>query len=503
MDRALTPLDRQAERYAAAESYLYRRVNYERRTDDTPATELRLETMLRLLERRNHPQRKYPIIHVAGTKGKGSVVCMIASMLTAAGYRVGQYCSPHLESIRERVAVDRDLISNAEFSELIESFEPDIAELDRLAQRNSALHAPTFFEIVTAAAFEYFAQRRVDAAVIEVGMGGRLDSTNVCEPLLTMITTIGIDHQRQLGKSRALIAGEKAGIIKPGIPLICGVPGGRPAEVIAEVARSKGSPVYWLGRDYHCRVRRQAGQAHGECRFQTWGTIVSAYEFRDCRSALGGRHQAVNAAMAIAAVQWLNQNGWTIHPSAVVRGLEQVRLPGRFEVFGQRPPVVLDIAHNEISTAAFVRAMQDRFGPGRQSRTLIFSASRDKKISRMLARLLPHFHRVILTRIVGNPRGCDLPTLEALCRKALAQWNPDLGSPPLVSLAANSEQALSDALRGLPPPDCIAVTGSAFLIGEMMPVVRGWAASHPAIVDVGQPIEYIDGPHLSNLKKDG
>lgn len=456
------------------EAYLYGRINYERRDDSADSRDLRFETILQFLGRRGNPHLHYPTIHVAGTKGKGSVASMIAAMLRAAGYRTGVYGSPHLESIHERLVVDQQQITDAEFCGLIESLRADVAVLDQQSSRRADLHPPTFFEILTVAAFEFFSLRKVDVAVIEVGVGGRLDSTNVCQPAATVITSIGLDHQRLLGATRSLIAAEKAGIIKPGVGLICGVQQRKPASVIGEIAREKAAPSFWLGKDFRCKVSGDITSFDDRTTFDTWGTVGVDYNLQGCESNLIGRHQACNAAVAIATLQWLVHQGWKIDSAAIRRGLSTVDLPGRFQIFAGEPNVVLDIAHNEISVCAFVRTLRERFGTSSAGRVLIFSASRDKKISKMLSHLLPYFERVILTKIVGNPRGCELPELQAIAEMLLGKWSDPQRPTPKIEIAVDSEQAWGLALRGVSAGGCVAVTGSAFLVGQMLPIVRRW-----------------------------
>lgn len=468
---------------AAVEAYLCGRINYERRSDERANSfNFRFETIQQLLSRRGCPIDKYPVIHVAGTKGKGSVVAMIASILRAAGLRTGAYCSPHLECIRERIAIDGNPITEVEFCRLIDSIRRDVAAIDKQCSAHSILHPPTFFEILTVAAFDHFARQAVDAAVIEVGMGGRLDSTNICHPTVTIITNIGLDHQRILGATRALIAAEKAGIVKPAVPLVCGVRHPVPAEVIAGIAQSQGAPVYWLGKDFRSAISVNANPAAGYTEFNTWGNVGCEYSVSRCRTGMIGRHQAVNASIAVAAVQWLANAGWKIDEGAIRRGLAESRVPGRFQILEGNPLVVLDIAHNEISTRAFVRTLVDRLGADPSGRCLIFTASRDKRISRMLALLLPHFERVILTQIVGNPRGVELESLRAMAGRTAERWAASHRTLPVFEAAATPTQAWEMATR---PGSCrcIAVTGSAFLVGDILPVIRKCRARNEPLVE--------------------
>jgi dihydrofolate synthase/folylpolyglutamate synthase len=301
-------------------------------------------------------------------------------------------------------------------------------------------------------------------------MGGRLDSTNVCRPLITVITTIGLDHQRILGATPSLIAAEKAGIIKPNVPLICGVQSPKPAEVIRDIAETRAAPSYWLGRDFRYGSVRKPNEIGN--RFDTWGTLREPYELLNCGLRLLGRHQASNGAIAVAIAQLLTQQGWALNETAIRSGLENLEIPGRFQVIPGAPPIVLDIAHNELSIGAFVRTLREQFGSDLTGRTLIFSASRDKRISHMMARLFPHFDRVILTKIVGNPRGCELNELQWHANRVERDWDHAGGPPPSIEVAAEPAFALEIARRSNGACRCISVTGSAFLIGEMLTVVR-------------------------------
>lgn len=460
---------------AKTEEYLYGRINYERsREDRSNSQDFRFETIQQLLQYRDNPHLKYPVIHVAGTKGKGSVVAMIASILQAAGYRAGVYSSPHLEAIHERIVVDHSPIAPDAFNALIESFHRDVAKIDQAVTHRPELHPPTFFEIMTAAAFDYFAARKVDAAVIEVGMGGRLDSTNVCQPVVTVITNIGLDHQRILGATRTLIAAEKAGIIKRGIPLVCGVSGGKPAEVIATVARTLDAPTFWYGRDFRCSMEPGTRKQDDANLFHTWGEVGQPYELKRCSTRLIGRHQAINAGIAVAVTRWLTAQGWSIDESATRRGLAQAQIPGRFQILGNKPTVVLDIAHNEISIAAFAQTLAERFDNTPRGKTLIFAASRDKRIARMLTRLLPHFDRVIVTKFLGNPRATEPTSLRLSIERIVANDGDPTRSGPSVELAADPQLAWAAATDPGRIPETIVITGSVFLVGEMLPIVRNY-----------------------------
>ncbi len=288
----------------SALEFLYRRIDYER-TRSVPyrSRRFKLDRMQKLADLVGHPERDYPAIHIAGTKGKGSTACMVAGALRAAGYRTGLYTSPHLHQLEERFVVDGQQCSEAQLVELLAELEGPVCWLD---QARGMQEGPTYFEITTAAALLHFRRQRVDCAVLEVGLGGRLDSTNICRPALCVITSISLDHTRQLGSSLALIAGEKAGIIKPGVPVVTGVDHPEPFEVIADVARRAPSPLLAVGRDFGCTYWGPAPEGAPEL---AGGGILDYWdrpggvrrELKQVRIAMRGQHQASNAAVALAA----------------------------------------------------------------------------------------------------------------------------------------------------------------------------------------------------------
>ncbi len=465
-------------RFTDTEAFLFGRFNFER--SEVPRGTgpiFRLETIRRLLHGLENPHFAYPVLHVAGTKGKGSVVTLTAAILTAAGFRVGVYRSPHLESVRERICIAETWIGPEAFTRVIDRLRPVIAHLDHQATRDPQLHPPTFFEILTSAAMEHFREQRVDVAVFEVGMGGRLDSTNICQPLLTMITNVGLDHQRQLGATKAKIAAEKAGIIKPGVALLSGVRDAAAARVVAAIAQANKAPVYWAGRDFGSRLAPSTRRAGLE--FSAWGKQPRPYQFRKLHVGMYGDHQVSNAAMAIAAAQWLVAQGWTIEEAAIRRGVHEAQIDGRFQIFPSTPPIVVDVAHNAMSARVFAAALEARF-PECQRRVLIFSASKDKRIQPMLRILLPHFQSVVVTAIHDHPRAAEMAAMSA----AASQAHRDLQRqgkecPARVDMEPDQAKALARALS--PEIDLVAICGSVFLAGQMLPLVRQLtegAASH-------------------------
>jgi dihydrofolate synthase/folylpolyglutamate synthase len=455
----------------AAHQFLLGRINYER-ADVMPYGErsFKLDRMRELLRRLGDPQDGMAIIHIAGTKGKGSTAAMTAAMLTAAGYRTGLYHSPHLERVEERIMIDGRPCPADEFAELVEQMRPIALEMDAASPQAGSL-APTFFELTTALALLHFARRTVDAVVLEVGLGGRLDSTNVCRPRVSVITNISFDHTRLLGKTLAKIAGEKAGIIKPGVPVVSGVCDAEPRQVIEDAAAAAGSPLRQRGVDFDFTYTppRRVAQSHAR------GTVdvrlrqpPARYEGLELN--LLGRHQAANAALAVAALHEFCGDDYQVPESAIRRGLGEVRWPARVEVVSWRPAIVLDAAHNLASVQALVETLAESFAARR--RVLIFGASGDKDVRGMLAAIVPHFDQVIFTRYVNNPRGVP--------PEKLARLSSHLETGALV--CADPAAAWEAARQLLEPEDLLCITGSFFLAAEMRAAMsrRPLAASFEA-----------------------
>ncbi len=449
-----------------AAEFLHSRINYER-ADVVPYSQrdFRLDRMRHLLDRLGNPHRDLPIVHIAGTKGKGSVAVMVAEVLRRSNYRTGMFSSPHLDRVEERIAVDGEPCTAEELARLVEHVRPMVAAMDELpADEPGTSHRPTYFEIVTALALLHFAQRRVDAAVLEVGLGGRLDSTNVCQPLVSVITSISFDHTQQLGETLAEIAGEKAGIIKPSVPVVCGVRPHDPQQVIMNVAAENGCSIVQLGRefDYRYDPPRRLERAAACGRLDYIGNVGGKRrEFNDIALSLPGEHQAANAAVAIATIEQLEQQGWSIPQSAVRSALAEVRWPARVEVVRRNPTIVLDAAHNVASIDALVRVLDESFSPG--PRVLIFATTRDKDVRGMLRILLPAFEEVIVTRYWQNPRGVAPEVLAAAAAEI---------SPQAVHLAADPATAWELAKRIASPDHLICVAGSFFIVSEMRSAIE-------------------------------
>ena len=379
-------------RHQAAVRYLFGRINYER-VLSIPYHDrgFKLDRMQELLDRMGNPDRAMRIVHVAGTKGKGSTSTIIGSILGAAGQHVGLFTSPHLERIEERLAVDGTHCSGEEFVDLVDTLAPLIEAMDRERPFiDDQPDGPTYFEITTAMALLHFARRGVHTAVLEVGLGGRLDSTNVCQPNVSVITSISLDHVKQLGGTLESIAREKAGIVKAGVPLVSGVTASGPREVIREICRDRGSRLIELETDFDVDYRPPLNldrdASCGEIDFQD-GSGGELYRLEGASLGLLGRHQARNAAVALAVIGELRRQGWQIPDEAIRTGLANARCPARVEVLSRRPTVVVDAAHNRASIEALVTTLEESFSPRR--RILVFATTQEKDISGMLRRRTP------------------------------------------------------------------------------------------------------------------
>jgi len=438
--------------------FLAGRIDYERAMS-MPCSEaaFKLDRMRELLRRLDDPQRQMPIVHIAGTKGKGSTAAMLSAVLSAAGLRTGLFTSPHLDRVEERMAIDGRACPPDEFAELIERVRPAVEAMDREGELG-----PTYFEILTAVALCHFALRRVDAAVLEVGLGGRLDSTNVCAPVLSIITSISLDHTRQLGETLSAIAAEKAGIIKPGVPVISGVADPEPREVIQRVARQNGCRLVRLGVDFdylhHPPLHLEEFAAPARFDYRS-ATMV----MENVALGLLGRHQAANAAMVLAAVEELRRQGWAIPESAVRRGLAEVSWPARIEVLSRKPTVVLDAAHNAASIQALVETLAESFSA--RKRFLIFATTREKDVGGMLPPLLDHFDHIILTRYQENPRG--IPPEELFNLISPLPLGEGQGVRASVEIAPTPFDAWSAVHRLARPADLVCITGSFFIAAEL------------------------------------
>lgn len=395
-------IDHKSTAYQEALDYIYRFVDYSlTRNFNFSAEDFNLERMRAFLNLLGNPHLKYRVIHVAGTKGKGSVSAFLASALHAGGYLTGFYSSPHLQDYTERIQVNGQRISQCDFAELVEECKPKIGQIARL----------TTFEITTGLAFLYFARQKVDIAVIEVGLGGRLDATNVVSPLVSVITSISYDHTHILGDTLEKIAMEKGGIIKPGRPVVFAPQKNEARLKLEQIAADCRSQVIQVGQDYLYAPLTHSLEGQS---LLVWSEedqpLVNDYIESGGRQIweplrltipLLGYHQVVNAATAYSTLQIVRQEGLEISDADVRRGFLDVVWPGRFEILRRCPLVIVDSAHNQDS-ALRLRLAIDDYLPG-QPIILVFGASEDKDIKGMFAELLPRSQRVIATQSL-HPR---------------------------------------------------------------------------------------------------
>ncbi len=462
-------MDRLDQNYINAIRFLYDRINYEK-TVDRPYDKrtYRLARMQFLLEELGNPHLAAPVIHVAGTKGKGSVSWLIAETLRRSGLRVGLYTSPHLLHLEERFIVDGQPCSPSELGVHIESL--------RAAEAVTAktTHGPpTFFEMTTALAWMLFAARKTNANVVEVGLGGRLDSTNVCESCLAVITSISFDHQQQLGNTIPLIAAEKAGIIKLGVPVISGAKNPEAQSVIRNRCRETGSQLWELGVDFDAIIRKQlvwnaspvSAQLPISSRmdFIPLNTSLPLSAFQDIALRMAGKHQSDNAALAIAVWHRLNADGWALPHSAILDSLEELQLSCRIELVSNSPAVIIDTSHNVASIGALVAALKEHFEPSK--RTIVFACSKDKEYEKILDLLVGFADRLIVTQFHNNPRSVPVERLEELAReKAIGKSSVEILSAP------SSKIAVEYACRSAVTNELVCVTGSFFLAAETRPM---------------------------------
>ena len=434
--------------YQQALDFIFSYTDYEklaRFTYDAATLDLtRMEHLLALL---GNPHRRFRSVHIAGTKGKGSTAAMCDAILRAAGFHTGLYTSPHLHTFRERIRVDGRLLSQEDLLALVEQCRPAIEAVEDI----------TTFEIITALGFLHFAQQEVEWAILETGLGGRLDATNIVSPDVTAITTLSYDHTELLGDTLALIAGEKAGIIKPGVPLVCAPQAPEAMQVIEDVCHQRQAELILVGRDW--RWERTAGDLTGQTlrvQEQADGHHPPVV-YENLRIPLLGQHQLLNATMAVALAETLRRRGVAIPEGAMGNGLAQVRWPGRLEVLQPHPCVVVDGAHNPDSVAKLVAALGEWFPHERM--VLVFGASEDKDIEGMLKTLLPLSHCVITTQ-ARHPRAADPHELAQMIAPLLRAGQFLAVSE---SVAGAVEQALAWAQAG----DLVCGSGSIFVVGEV------------------------------------
>jgi dihydrofolate synthase / folylpolyglutamate synthase len=425
--------------YNQALDYLYSFVDYSlKKSAELARAEFNLERMREMMAAIGNPERDYSILHVAGTKGKGSTCALMASALQAGGYKTGLYTSPHLQDYSERIQVNGKPIPHAELVRLVERVKPHVAGIPKI----------TTFEITTAMGLLYFSLQKVDVAVVEVGLGGRLDATNIVDPLVSIITSLSYDHMAVLGNTLEKIAGEKAGIIKEGKPVVSSPQVDEALQVLETTARHRNSPFTLVGRDFQYSMGEHTLEG------QTFSIGNSTF-----RIPLLGRHQVINAVTAYAGIK---ASGLPIEIKAMAKGFETVRWPCRFELIRRSPPVVLDSAHNADSADRLRQTLDDYF-PNLPV-ICIFAVLEDKDAISILRNLQPRVDKLIATR-ADHPRALELEKLIGLAN--------EVGIPVVAS--ASASEALQKALDLAGGNQLILVAGSVAFAGEMRTL---WAQSH-------------------------
>lgn len=421
------------------------------------AAKFDLHNIRAICERMGHPERTFASVHVAGTNGKGSTAAMLASIIDAAGVRCGLYTSPHLLRINERIRLDGADISDDEFAV---SFTRVLAIVEELLASGTLAAHPTYFECVTAMAFDSFARAGVDLAVIEVGLGGRLDSTNVIVPEVAVITQIDFDHENFLGHSIEEIAAEKAGIIKPGAWLVSAAENPAAKEMIRRRAAELGAHLVEIDQAFQVS-HMTAEDGRYRVRVALCDQLGSG-KARELEIALplAGRFQVRNAITAVAAARLLARRGFAIRDDAIVSGIESVRWPGRLERLRERPAVYLDGTHNPAGAREVLAFWRDHL-TGRRIH-VIYGAMRDKAIDEVAGLLFPYATTVILTQS---------PQPRSLSAEALAQMTSHLARS--VEVIREPGAALEHALEIADSDDVIFATGSLYLVGDLR---RHWEA---------------------------
>ncbi len=434
-------------KYPQAVAYLESLIDYEKTPAGAAAARLwNLDRMFHMLSAVGDPHLGLRCLHIAGTKGKGSTAAMAASILDAAGHQVGLYTSPHLVSFRERIRTSGRMIPEADVVALVEEVRP-IVEM----MRESEIGLPSFFDAYTLIALLYFARQRVDIAVIETGLGGRLDATNVVQPLACGITRIGLDHMQELGETITQIAAEKAGIIKPGESVVSAPQVSEVIEVLESVCLERGAQLLVVGAQGPKIVGTHTD--HGERQIITIQGMDGTYRNLSC--PLVGSYQAENAAVAIGLVELAARQGLAVGEGAIRKGIESVRWPGRFQIVGRRPQIVLDGAHDQVGAEALAETLKGVLA-GRRL-ILVLGIQRDKDAGAIARELCPLADMVIATAS-SSPRALEAEELQ----RAVFPYAKHSAAYTPVSLAVR--EAVSSARLD----DVILVTGSLYVVGEAM-----------------------------------
>lgn len=433
--------------YEQAVAYLESLIDYERTPAGAAAARVwNLDRTHHMLQAVGDPHIGLPCVHIAGTKGKGSTAAMAAAIFTAAGHRTGLYTSPHLITFRERIRIDGRLIPEPDVVDLVEEVRPLIESM-----RDTDIGPPSFHEAYTLLGLLYFGREKVDIALIETGLGGRLDATNVVQPVVCALSRIGLDHTVELGDAIEQIAREKAGIIKDGVPVISAPQQPSVLEVLQEVALERGAQLLVVGEPPAPRIlEARQDKTHQLITIQGRERL-----YADLECPLLGAHQAENAALAIGLVEVAEQHGFKVGEEAVRKGVASVRWPGRFQIVSRRPIIVLDGAHDELGAGALVRTLE-AIVPGRRI-ILVLGIPRDKDAVAIASQLCPLADRVICTAS-SSPRALPGQELQRLVFRLCEHTSAY--TPVAAAVRAAVEQAKQR--------DAIVITGSLYVVGEAM-----------------------------------
>jgi len=432
--------------YKDAIRYLFDKTDYEKQRNlRYNVTTFDLSRMKKLLSSLGNPHVKFPTVHIAGTKGKGSTATMLARMLESNGYKVGLYTSPHVVHLHERIVINSRMITDAKMLDLLNRV---YAPVEKLSKTNP----PTFFEIMTALAFMHFADEDVDMAIIETGLGGRLDSTNLIKPEVVGITSLSIDHHLQLGSTLKDIAGEKAGIFKKGVPVVTVQQDAEAMKVLKSRASSVNAPLSVTGDDIDFSYRFETSREYGPHTRICLTTPRCTFEH--LRVPLHGRHQAINCGLALAMLDKLIAAGYEIDNNKAVDGLRNVSLIGRMEMICEDPRIMIDAAHNAASIRAIIQAIGQNIPY--DSMVMIFGCNEDKDIRGMLYQLQFGADKVIFTR--SNSPKAVLP-------QSLADMYSEICSK-MCQTASSLGEAIRLAKSATGRGDLICITGSFYLIGQ-------------------------------------
>lgn len=459
--------------YAHAIEYLFGQINYEKSgLAAYTSKNYCLDRMDQLIHILGDPHLKYPVIHVAGTKGKGTVSQLTSEILTEAGFKTGLYSSPHLLSVTERFRIDGLEIGSAEFIRMTLQVRD---ASDELQERFPVLGKPTFFELTTAIAMLYFAQQEVDIAVFEVGLGGRLDSTNVCRPKVCVITSISLDHQKQLGDTIPKIAFEKAGIIKPGASVICSAENEEARCVVERRCEETGCRLELIQRDFCADWEAIDPPSNSLVAQVAWHPRMSERdEGHVFKTKMLGKHQASNIAAALAVIESLNRDGWKIPTDAAKQAIAKSSPTARLQLIDEKPLRILDTAHNAASIKAGIEAITTHF-PKRDI-CVVFASSKDKNYRTMLRELSSVSQHIIVTAFKNNPRALptdDLLTVAAeLGLRCSGEEEGRASGVSSVVAASTPKAAWNAALKYSDSNGVVYVAGSFFLAAELLEYLK-------------------------------